>query len=131
MQWTWWYRTPAHHSFLPALLQVSPDGGFVAYAADLKGDEMYVIDVLDISTGSSVLSNGPIAGAAGALVWAADSKTLVYTALVSNAKCLEGIVDSCCWLSSAAKLPEHWLIAGRLHRAQFQGLKPFFTFIPQ
>lgn len=56
---------------------VSPDGRLLAYAVDTNGSERYVLKVRDLSTGkdlSDVIENWRYG-----LVWAADSKSFIYT----------------------------------------------------
>jgi oligopeptidase B len=56
---------------------VSPDGRLIAYAVDTTGSERYVLRVRDLDTGtdlSDVIENWRYG-----LVWAADSKSLLYT----------------------------------------------------
>jgi len=56
---------------------VSPDGRLLAYAVDTNGSERYVLKVRDLSTGKDlpdVIENWRYG-----LVWAADSKSFLYT----------------------------------------------------
>ena len=56
---------------------VSPDGRLLAYAVDTNGSERYVLKVRDLDTGkdlSDVIENWRYG-----LVWAADSKSFLYT----------------------------------------------------
>lgn len=63
--------------FQLGILEPSPDGRLLAYATDVKGDERYTLMIRDIATGRDF---GPIsAKVSGDVVWAADSKSLVYT----------------------------------------------------
>ena len=89
-----WYRRPAaggddavildepslaegHRYFRLGGLAVSPDGRLLAYAVDTNGSERYVLRVRDLETGADlpdVIENWRYG-----LVWAADSKSFLYT----------------------------------------------------
>ncbi|WBX85767.1 S9 family peptidase [Sphingosinicella microcystinivorans] len=89
-----WYRRPAagggdvvildepklaegHQYFRLGGLAVSPDQRLLAYAVDTNGSERYVLRVRDLETGADlpdVIENWRYG-----LVWAADSKSFLYT----------------------------------------------------
>ena len=56
--------------------QVSPDGGKLVYSTDVTGFRDYTLHVKDLGSGAELI--GPISRA-GSAVWAADSRTIVYT----------------------------------------------------
>ncbi len=58
------------------LMQVSPDGRKLCYSTDLSGAREYTLFVKDLDTGGMLVE--PILQA-GSAVWAADSRTLLYT----------------------------------------------------
>jgi oligopeptidase B len=57
----------------------SPDHRFMAYAVDDKGSELFTVRIRDLATGRDLPE--VIADTRGALVWAADSRTLFYVRL--------------------------------------------------
>ncbi len=57
-------------------LSVSPDGNLLAYTTDNTGFRQYTLHIKDLRTGEVLPDT---AQRVGALVWAADSKTLLYT----------------------------------------------------
>lgn len=59
--------------------ELSPDQTRLAYAADFAGDERYTIFVKDLVTGKII--DQQVTGVNDNLAWAADNKTLFYTAL--------------------------------------------------
>ena len=58
------------------------DHALLAYAVDLNGSEIYTIKIKDLSTGEMLPDEIP--NAYGALVWANDNRTLLYTVLDDN-----------------------------------------------
>lgn len=68
-----------HEQYFMRNWQVSPDGTKVAFAVDFKGDRICEIFVRDIATGT-VTSTG-IKDAQGDVVWSADGKAMLYTAV--------------------------------------------------
>ncbi|MBK1668615.1 hypothetical protein CKO28_11295 [Rhodovibrio sodomensis] len=60
----------------------SPDHRYFAYAVDLNGSEYHRLKLLDTATGKT--HDLGAAALQGDLVWANDSRTLVYTALDDN-----------------------------------------------
>ena len=60
----------------------SPDHRYFAYAVDLTGSEYHRLKLLDTATGTT--HDLGAASLQGDLVWANDSRTLVYTALDDN-----------------------------------------------
>ena len=56
--------------------QVSPDGGTLLYSTDVTGFREYTLFAKDIGSGRQLID--PVAKA-GSAVWAADSRTLIYT----------------------------------------------------
>jgi len=89
-----WYRRPAaggadavildepklaegHQYFRLGGCSVSPDGRLITYAVDTNGSERFVLKVRDLETGTDlpdVIENWRYS-----LVWAADSKSFLYT----------------------------------------------------
>ena len=57
-------------------LSVSPDGNLLAYSTDSTGFRQYTLHIKDLRTGEVLPDT---AQRVGALVWAADSRTLLYT----------------------------------------------------
>jgi oligopeptidase B len=60
-------------------VSVSPDHRLLAWAADTNGGEIYTIRVRDLETGENLPDT--IEGAHASVEWAADNRTLFYTAL--------------------------------------------------
>lgn len=60
----------------------SPDHRYVAYSVDEKGSEYYSLKVRDLNTGDEL--DDLIENTSGAVVWAADNRTLFYTVLDEN-----------------------------------------------
>ena len=60
----------------------SPDHKLFAYSTDEKGSELYSIRIRDLATGKDLPD--VIADARGDLVWANDSRTLIYVRLDGN-----------------------------------------------
>ena len=58
------------------VFQVSPDGGKLVYSTDVTGFREYTLHVKDLGSGGELITPVPRAGSA---VWAADSRTIVYT----------------------------------------------------
>jgi oligopeptidase B len=54
----------------------SPDHSLIAYAVDTKGSELYIVKVIEASTGKLV--DARVVDANGSLEWSADSRTLFY-----------------------------------------------------
>jgi oligopeptidase B len=63
-------------------LAVSPDGRLLAYAADTSGSERYTLKVRDLATGRDLPDT--IENWRYGLVWAADSKSFLYTDADAN-----------------------------------------------
>ena len=61
------------------MVEISPDHRWLAYAIDHDGDEIYTIRFLDLQTGERLDDHVP--AAAGALAWAADSRTVYWLEL--------------------------------------------------
>ena len=65
------------HPYLSVgLMQVSPDGRKLCYSTDVTGGREYTLFIKDLDTGAMVIEPVPLAGSA---VWAADSRTILYT----------------------------------------------------
>ncbi|MEM7219043.1 MAG: S9 family peptidase [Pseudomonadota bacterium] len=60
-------------------LTLSPDGRYLAYATDIDGSERFTLRIRELATGTDLAEE--IDGIGGAVVWAADSRTLLYTRL--------------------------------------------------
>ncbi|MCZ4279230.1 S9 family peptidase [Kiloniella laminariae] len=60
----------------------SPDHRYLAYSVDEKGSEYYSLKVRDLETGAEL--DDLIENTSGAVVWAADNRTLFYTVLDEN-----------------------------------------------
>ncbi len=58
------------------LMQVSPDGRKLCYSTDVTGGREYTLFIKDLDTGGMLTEPVPLAGSA---VWAADSRTILYT----------------------------------------------------
>src|SRR5262245_52166648 len=65
--------------------EMSPDGGMVAFAVDLKGDRINEIFVRDLATGA--VSSTGIKDASSALVWTNDGKAVFYGRLDETVRC--------------------------------------------
>ncbi len=65
--------------FRLGITSVSPDHRLLAYSTDTAGDEVYVIQVKDLTTGE--LLPDRIANTYYTFAWAADNKTFFYTTL--------------------------------------------------
>ena len=63
--------------FQLGILEVSPDGRLLAYATDTNGAERYTLKVREIATGREIETISSVVN--GDVIWAADSKSLVYT----------------------------------------------------
>ncbi|RJF93335.1 S9 family peptidase [Sphingomonas cavernae] len=59
------------------ILEVSPDGKLIAYAADSNGSERFTLKVREIASGKELETISSVVN--GDVVWASDSKSLVYT----------------------------------------------------
>ncbi len=71
-----------HEYFVVSSAEISPDNRYLAYSVDTSGDERYDVFIRDLTTGeylADVLHNSH-----GDLLWAADSKTLLYAELESD-----------------------------------------------
>ena len=65
------------HPYLSVgLMQVSPDGRKLCYSTDVTGGREYTLFIKDLDTGAMLIEPVPQAGSA---VWAADSRTVLYT----------------------------------------------------
>lgn len=71
-----------HNYFDLGGLSVSPDGRYLAWSADITGDERYVLRITDLATGESLPDT--IEETHGSPVWFADGRHLAY--LVRNAQ---------------------------------------------
>ena len=60
----------------------SPDHKILAYATDDKGSELYTLRFRDLTTGKNLSDTIP--DARGDVVWASDSKTVLYTKVDGN-----------------------------------------------
>ena len=60
----------------------SPDQRFLGYSLDLNGSEYHGLHVRDLESGEAV--GAPVPDAQGEIVWAADSRALVYARLDVN-----------------------------------------------
>jgi len=60
----------------------SPDHELLAYSVDDKGSELYTIRIRDLTTGTDLADEIP--DTRGELVWANDSRTLLYVRLDAN-----------------------------------------------
>jgi len=69
----------AHEQYFMRGWEMSPDGTKVAFAVDFKGDRICEIFVRDLAT-NAVVSTG-IKDASSDIVWSADGKAIIYTAL--------------------------------------------------
>jgi oligopeptidase B len=68
--------------FQLGVLEVSPDGRLAAWAADTNGSERFTLKVRDLATGQDVVTISAVTN--GGVVWAADSRSLVYTEVNEN-----------------------------------------------
>ena len=68
-----------HEQYFMRNWEVSPDGGKVAFAVDFKGDRICELFVRDIASGA-VETTG-IKDSQGDIVWSADGKAIIYTAV--------------------------------------------------
>ncbi len=71
-----------HDYFRLGDLEVSPDDTLLAWAADSDGSERYVVRIKALS--SEELLDEAIPNTSGSVLWAADSKTLLYVELNEN-----------------------------------------------
>ena len=60
----------------------SPDHSLLAWSADLTGAELYTIRVRDLASGEDLAD--VVAGTAGEIVWAADSRSFYYVEVDDN-----------------------------------------------
>ncbi|MGV1009634.1 MAG: S9 family peptidase [Dermatophilaceae bacterium] len=60
-------------------LDVSPDGGLLAWAADTEGDERYALAVRDLATGRTV--DDAVRDIGAGVAWSLDASTVFYTRL--------------------------------------------------
>ncbi|MCZ4342012.1 S9 family peptidase [Sphingomonadaceae bacterium G21617-S1] len=98
-QYRIWYRRPVsgggeeiildepaeaegHDYFRLQVLSVSPDGRLAAWSADRNGAERFELRIRDLATGKDSETVSAITN--GAIAWAADSKSLVYTEVNDN-----------------------------------------------
>lgn len=66
----------ASEFFALGAMEVSPDGGRLAYAVDLRGDERFALRVRDLVTGDTREEVAPVGYG---VVWSADGRYLFYT----------------------------------------------------
>ena len=71
-----------HDQFSLGAIAVSPDGQLLAYSTDTEGSERYVLRIRNLATGEDLPDAIP--GTLGDVVWAADSRSLVYTPVNEN-----------------------------------------------
>lgn len=64
------------------VLEVSPDGKLLAWAADTNGSERYTLKIRDLASGKDIETISAVTN--GDVVWAADSHSLVYTEVNDN-----------------------------------------------
>jgi len=64
------------------VLEVSPDGKLMAWAADINGSERYTLKIRDLTSGKDIETISAVTN--GDVVWAADSRSLVYTEVNDN-----------------------------------------------
>lgn len=98
-QYRKWYRKPAaggdaqllidepaeaegREYFRLGAMEVSPDGGLLAWAADDDGSERFKLKIRDLATGKD--TEMVTKDAIGRIVWAADGKAFVYTEVNDN-----------------------------------------------
>ena len=98
-QYRIWYRKPvaggdervmldepaeaaAAEYFRLQVLSTSPDGRLAAWSADANGAERFVLKIRDLATGEDVETVSLVTN--GAVVWGADSRSLVYTEVNDN-----------------------------------------------
>ena len=63
-------------------MDISPDDRLMAYSIDDNGSERFTVRIRDLTTGEDLPDTIP--GTLGALVWAGDSKTLLYGLVNAN-----------------------------------------------
>ena len=63
---------------LGGCLQVTPDGAWLAFTADTRGDEAYTVYVQKADTGARSVVTLTDVPAATDLAWAADNRTLFF-----------------------------------------------------
>lgn len=63
-------------------VQVTPDGAWLAFTADTRGDEAYTVHVQKADTGARSAVTLPDVPAASNLAWAADNRTLFFLSQV-------------------------------------------------
>jgi len=99
-QYRRWYRKPAdgagdwrlmldepamaeaHDYFRLGGFSVSPDGRYLAYAADTNGSERFTLRIRDLERGADL--EDAIAETIGSPVWTADSRALIYRRVNEN-----------------------------------------------
>ncbi|HWW65473.1 MAG TPA: S9 family peptidase [Sphingomonadaceae bacterium] len=64
------------------VLEVSPDGRLLAWSADENGAERFTLRIRDLATGKDIETVSALTN--GRAVWAADSRSLVYTEVNEN-----------------------------------------------
>ena len=72
----------AKEYFKLAVLEPSPDGRLAAWSADDNGSERFTLRIRDLATGADIETVSAVTN--GAVVWAADSKSLVYSEVNDN-----------------------------------------------
>ncbi len=63
-------------------LEVSPDGKLAAWSSDANGAERFTLRIRDLATGKDIETVSAVTN--GGVVWAADSRSLVYTEVNDN-----------------------------------------------
>jgi oligopeptidase B len=63
-------------------LEVSPDGRLAAWSSDANGSERFTLRIRDLATGTDIETVSAVTK--GRVVWAADSRSLVYTEVNEN-----------------------------------------------
>ena len=67
-------------------MQVTPDGAWLAFTADTRGDEAFTVYVQKADTGARSAVTLPDVPAATNLAWAADNRTLFFLSQVQACK---------------------------------------------
>ena len=62
----------------PIAAQVTPDGAWLAFTADTRGNEAFTVYIQKVATGARSAITLPNVPAASNIVWAADNRTLLF-----------------------------------------------------
>ena len=96
-------------------MQVTPDGAWLAFTADARGDEAYTVYVQQVDTGARSVVTLPDVPAATSLAWAADNRTLFFLTQVRPPSHGHGVAQAAGALRKLAWLLNQLLLVSLQH----------------